>query len=182
MLVPTNLDQQMNRRNFLIATISTPIVLAFGIHSVANTRQYSLNELVRQLKALSAAQLTSTGQWSVSEIFQHCAQSIQFSRMGYPQAKSAIFQYTAGASALAVFSASGHMTHPLDEPIPGAAKLDTTLPAGDALTMLVNELEHFMVWQHDLAPHFAFGNLNKAQYTAAHYLHVQNHLAEIDFG
>lgn len=182
MLAPTNLGQHMNRRKFLIAAIGTPVILAFGIHTVAKTRQYSLTDLIRQLKALPADRLTSTGQWSVSEVFQHCSQSIQFSRIGYPQAKPAVFQNTAGASALAIFSATGRMTHALDEPIPGASAVDNSLPADAALALLISELEQFINWEHDLAPHFAYGTLTKAQYTAAHYLHVQNHLAEIVVG
>jgi hypothetical protein len=30
-----------------------------------------------------------------------------------------------------------------------------------------------------LAPHFAYGALDRAQYTAAHVMHINNHLTEI---
>ena len=110
---------------------------------------------------------------------QHLAQSIRYSRLGYPQAKSALFQHTAGSVALNLFSAAGSMTHPLDEPIPGAPLLVNHLPADVAMAELVSEIEQFIAWQGDLAPHFAYGNLTKAQYYSAHYLHIQNHLTDI---
>ena len=169
----------MNRRKFLQVSLATPVALAFGTKVVAMARHYPLDELLAQLKRLPAAKLTSHGNWSVSKVFQHLAQSIRYSRLGYPQAKSALFQYTAGAAALNVFSASGAMVHPLNEPIPGAPPLVDAVPNDVALAELVTEIELFIAWQGELAPHFAYGNLTKAQYYSAHYLHVQNHLQEI---
>jgi hypothetical protein len=172
-------DFGMNRRKFLLTAVGAPLAVAFGTKVVAMARHYPLDELLAQLKRLPAAKLTSHGNWSVSKVFQHLAQSIRYSRLGYPQAKSALFQYTAGAAALNVFSASGTMSHPLDEAIPGAPQLVDAVPNDVALAELVTEIELFIAWQGDLAPHFAYGKLTKAQYYSAHYLHVQNHLQEI---
>jgi hypothetical protein len=169
----------MNRRKFLLTAVSAPLAVAFGTKMVAMARHYPLDELLAQLKRLPAAKLKSHGSWSVSKVFQHLAQSIRYSRLGYPKAKSALFQYTAGAAALNIFSARGTMSHPLDEPIPGAAKLVDAVPNDVALAELITEIELFLAWQGDLAPHFAYGKLTKAQYYSAHYLHVQNHLQEI---
>jgi hypothetical protein len=169
----------MNRRQFLLTTLATPFALAFGIKTVAMARHYPLDELLHQLKRLPPDKLRSSGSWNVSTILQHLAQSIRYSRLGYPQAKSALFQYTAGAAALNVFSASGGMTHALDQPIPGAPALISAVPNDVALAELISEIELFIAWQGDLAPHFAYGNLTKAQYYSAHYLHLQNHLSEI---
>ncbi|MDC0709076.1 DUF1569 domain-containing protein [Stigmatella sp. ncwal1] len=169
----------MNRRKLLYTAIATPVVLVLGVKTASMARHGALSELLAQLQSLPADKLRSTGRWSVSEIFQHCAQSIRFSRLGYPQAKSALFQNTAGAAALNVFSAAGKMQHPLDEAIPGAPALVSGLPNEVALAELVSELEKFMAWQGELAPHFAYGKLSKAQYDSAHCLHVKNHLSEV---
>jgi hypothetical protein len=156
-----------------------PIALAFGVKIVAMARHYPLDELLLQLKRLPAQKLVSNGKWQVSAVLQHLAQSIHYSRLGYPSAKSAMFQHTAGSVALHVFSAVGSMTHPLDEPIPGAPELVSNLPNDVAMAELISEIELFIAWQGDLAPHFAYGKMTKAQYYSAHYLHIQNHLTQI---
>ncbi|WP_075009513.1 DUF1569 domain-containing protein [Stigmatella aurantiaca] len=169
----------MNRRTLLYTAIATPVVLALGVKTAAMARHGPLSELLAQLQGLPADTLRSTGRWNVSEIFQHCTQSIRFSRVGYPLARSALFQNTAGAAALNVFSAAGEMHHPLDEAIPGAPALVSGLPNEAALAELTSELKQFMDWQGELAPHFAYGELSKSQYDTAHYLHLRNHLREV---
>jgi hypothetical protein len=169
----------MNRRQFLQLTLAAPAAAIIGSKVVAMARHYPLEQLVLTLKRLPATQLSSSGSWSVSEIFQHLAQSVRYSRFGYPQANSALFQHTAGSLAFNVFAAAGTMQHPLDEAIPGAPALVQAVPADVALAELVHELELFISWQGDLAPHFAYGRLSKQQYYSAHYLHIQNHLEQI---
>lgn len=169
----------MNRRKFILTAVGAPLAVAFGTKVIAMARHYPLDELLMQLKRLPPDKLNGHGIWSVSEVLQHLAQSIRYSRLGYPEAKSALFQYSVGAAALNVFSASGTMSHPLDEPIPGAPKLVEAVPNDVALAELVTEIELFIAWQGNLAPHFAYGNLSKTQYYSAHYLHIQNHLQEI---
>ncbi|SEM51578.1 Protein of unknown function [Stigmatella aurantiaca] len=71
------------------------------------------------------------------------------------------------------------MHHPLDEAIPGAPALVSGLPNEAALAELTSELKQFMDWQGELAPHFAYGELSKSQYDTAHYLHLRNHLREV---
>lgn len=169
----------MNRRLFLKAALWTPVAAAVGIKITAEIRPYPLRDLLHQLQGLKPAQLTSSSSWSVSETFQHCAQSIRFSIFGYPQHYSPWFQHTAGTIALNVFAATGKMHHPLDQPIPGAPALIPELPSDVALQELIYELQQFLSWQGQLAPHFAYGKLSKAQYYSVHYLHLQSHLAEI---
>lgn len=169
----------MNRRTFLQFAIAIPLLAVTATKLVAMARHYPLSELVRELQRLPAAKLSSNGHWSVSEIFQHLAQSVRYSRLGYPLANPALFQYTAGSLAFNAFAASGVMQHPLDEAIPGAPALVTALPADVALAELISELELFISWQGDLAPHFAYGTLSKQQYYSAHYLHIRDHLAQI---
>jgi len=172
----------MNRRKFLLGTLAVPVVIGFGIKVVATARLYPLDTLLSELKRLPPERLTSSGSWNASAVLQHLAQSIRYSRLGYPEAKPVVFQHTAGAAALNVFSAIGSMTHPLDQPIPGAPTLVGSVPNDVAMAELISEIELFINWQGDLAPHFAYGSLTKAQYYSAHYLHVKNHLTEISLG
>lgn len=169
----------MNRRQFLKTVAFTPIGLLVGAKLVATIRPYPLQEMQTVLRGLRPDRLYSTGSWNVSQIFQHCAQSIRFSILGYPQQYSALFQHTVGAAALNVFNATGTLHHPLDEAIPGAPALNPELPNDVALRELMFELQQFIAWQGKMAPHFAYGNLSKAQYYGAHYLHLKSHLAEI---
>ncbi|MDP4537028.1 DUF1569 domain-containing protein [Alkalimonas collagenimarina] len=169
----------MDRRQFIGIAVGTPIVLLLGSQLGAILRRYPLQELSTQLQHLPLHQLRSTGSWSVSEIFQHCAQSIRYSRVGYPEQRSALFKYTVGAVALGAFSSIGRMHHPLDEALPGAPALKAEVPLDVAQAELVVELELFIAWQGELAPHFAYGRLSKAQYYNAHWLHLQNHLQEV---
>ena len=169
----------MDRRKFIGLALGTPVVLFLGIKLGAMLRRYPLQSLSTQLQHLPLQQLSSTGSWSVSEIFQHCAQSIRYSRLGYPEYRSALFRSTVGATALAAFSCAGRMHHALDEPLPGAPDLEAAVPVDVALAELVMEVEQFVDWQGALAPHFAYGRLSKAQYYNAHWLHLQNHLQEI---
>ncbi|MCC5825633.1 DUF1569 domain-containing protein [Alkalimonas sp.] len=169
----------MKRRAFLGLVAATPVALWAGTHVGAMLRRPPLQALTSQLQQLPAGQLTQLGDWSVSEIFQHCAQSVRYSRIGYPEPRSRLFQLTIGSTALAAFSAAGKMQHPLNEPLPGAPKLRKSVPVDVAQAELIVELEQFIRWQGRLAPHFAYGRLSKAQYYNAHWLHLRDHLQEI---
>lgn len=169
----------MNRRQFLKTAAIAPFVIVVGNKFIATLRHYPLHELQTKLRAMQPERLVSHGKWNVSQIFQHCAQSIRYSIYGYPEHYSALFKNTAGKLALNFFAAKGSMQHPLDENIPGAPDLVADVPNDIALRELMFELQQFINWQGDLAPHFAYGSLTKAQYYSAHYLHLQNHLSEI---
>lgn len=169
----------MKRRAFLQLAVATPVVLWTGLHIGATLRRPSLQALTNYLERLPLAQLQAQGDWSLTEIFQHCAQSVRYSRVGYPESRSRLFQLTLGSTALAAFSAANKMQHPLNEPLPGAPQLRATVPVDVAHAELISELEQFMRWQGPLAPHFAYGRLSKAQYYNAHWLHLQDHLQEI---
>lgn len=169
----------MNRRTFLLGLAGSSLGLVAGVKGVALARDYALEPWLDILHGLTPEQMKSQGVWTVSEIFQHCAQSIRYSRTGYPEAGSVLFQRTAGAVAMNLFAAAGRMTHPLDEPIPGASVLRKDIAVADALQELIREITHFIDWHEPLAPHFAYGVLSKAQYTAAHSLHLQNHWLEL---
>lgn len=169
----------MKRRQFIKASLLTPVALVLGAKLVATLRPYPLSDILMQIKALPAARLTSSGAWNASQILQHCAQSVSYSIYGYPEARSPFFQYTVGKLAINAFAATGTLHHPLDEPIPGAPALEPSLPNDVALRELIYTVQQFMDWQGAMQPHFAFGSLTKAQYYSVHHLHLQSHLAQI---
>lgn len=118
-----------------------------------------------------------TGAFTLAQMVEHAAQSVDYSMRGFPAPKSALFQATVGRAAFAVFDARGAMRHGLDEPIPGAPA--PTLPLDAAIARALQSLEAFEAWQGPLAPHFAYGALDKAQYTRAHLMHLANHWTEV---
>lgn len=117
--------------------------------------------------------------WSLSQLLQHLAQSIEYSMAGYPEMKSAMFRALVGNSAFALFNARGAMSHGLAEPIPGAPALSPDTPLKDSLRRLLDALNAFETWAGPLKPHFAYGELDKAQYTRAHLMHLADHWTQI---
>lgn len=122
----------------------------------------------------------SSGAWSLSQTLQHLAQSIEGSLAGYPQMKPAWFTRTLGAAAFTLFDARGAMTHPLDEPIPAMPALDAALPVEAAALRLLKAMDAFEAHTGALAPHFAYGPLDKAGYARAHQMHLAAHWAEFE--
>lgn len=172
----------MKRRTLLKTAVTVPVVLAsgaVGVAAVAQGKEYDLSSLFEELQALDGQHLRSGTTWSVSEVFQHCAQSIRGSMDGYPQHYSAAFKLTAGRVAFTVFRASGTMRHNLTEGLPGLPAADAAVEQHAALHRLLAALQDFSAYQGPLAPHFAYGELDKPAYTAAHWLHIRNHLQQI---
>jgi hypothetical protein len=123
--------------------------------------------------------LVSLKGWSPAEVFNHCAQSIEYSISGYPELKPAWFRSSVGPLAFSVFAARGAMRHPLDEAIPAAAALNTPATQAQALQRLQQAFADFAAYQGELQPHFAYGALDHADYAQAHVLHLFNHLSLI---
>jgi hypothetical protein len=130
----------------------------------------------RWLDTLDA--MRSLTAWSLPQVLEHCAQSIEYSLSGFPQDRPGWFQDSLGALAFAAFDRRGRMSHSLIEPIPGAP----ALVAGDlaeARGRLILAIAAFEAHDRPLQPHFAYGSLDKAQYTRAHLLHLANHAEQI---
>lgn len=141
----------------------------------------SLAEAGVELTRLAQAPaLDSKAAWNWAQTLNHCAQSIEFSMQGYPQAKSRFFQLTAGAAAFQVFAWRGRMTHDLTEPIPGAPALDAQAGADTALARLQQAVAAFRAWSGPLQPHFAYGELSHAEYEQAHAMHLADHFSLFD--
>ncbi|MGE8361443.1 DUF1569 domain-containing protein [Pseudomonas sp.] len=131
------------------------------------------------LHSLEGQSLTSLKGWTPTEVFNHCAQSIEYSIIGYPELKPAWFRSSVGPLAFSVFAARGAMRHPLDEAIPGAAALDEPSSQALALARLQQAFSDFAAHPGELRPHFAYGALSHADYAEAHVMHLYNHMSLI---
>lgn len=182
--IPSNVNQ--SRRAFVMSTagIAVAAVASSGCQGAASARVLvfpSLMAAEQELARLAdARELASSAAMSWAQTLAHCAQSIEYSMTGYPQAKSRMFQHTAGAAAFTAFSWRGRMTHDLAEPIPGAPALEARLKAAQALERLRAAILSFRQWTGTLQPHFAYGELSKSEYELAHAMHLANHFSVFD--
>lgn len=119
------------------------------------------------------------GFWPPGKVFEHCAQSIRYSRTGFPEMKSAFFRNTAGKLAFQIFSAKNAMNHGLTEPIPGAEPITDDVDTRTGLLSLIDEIETFLNYTQELKPHFAFGSLSHEQYSRVHTWHIMNHKQQL---
>jgi hypothetical protein len=106
----------------------------------------------------------------------HCAQSIEFAIDGYPSARAWVIRALIGPRVLRRFVAQGAMSHDVEAPIPGAPAIDPTLPLTEGRARLESAMARFSAFEGPLAPHFAYGPVDKASYEIVQSLHVANHL------
>jgi Protein of unknown function (DUF1569) len=175
------MEQPMQRRNILIAgaTLVAAVGTAGWFALPSGTRALTIASASNELAKFKGAKIKHTGGWTPAQVFEHLAQSIDYSMTGFPESKSALFQSTAGAAAFALFQAKGAMKHGLTEAIPGAPLLATNGDQDAALDRLLRSLSTFDSFSGALKPHFAYSDLNKQNYAAAHAMHVFNHLTEL---
>ena len=127
-----------------------------------DTAPRTLADCVRWLDSIEAAPaVRATGAWPLSAVLDHLAQSIEMSMDGFPQAKGALFQATAGRAAFAVFRLRGRMSHGLDQAIPGAPALSSGADWKAPAQRLRRAIARFDAHAGALAPHFAYGALSK---------------------
>jgi hypothetical protein len=176
-----------SRRAFLATGAAAGVVATLPACSAgpsATDRQLvfaSLADALRELDRLTKpVALHAAGTWTWSKTLLHCAQSIDYSLTGYPEAKPALFRYTAGAAGFSYFKSRGRMSHNLLEAIPGAAMLDANAAGELAMATLRKSIDKFIAFSGTLAPHFAYGSLSKADYELAHAMHIANHLSGFD--
>jgi len=140
------------------------------------TQVQSLDDALRWLDQVEQAVSVRSGtDWKMLAVFEHLAQSIEFSLDGFPEPKSALFQNTAGSLAFSFFKWRGRMSHGLTEPIPGAPALtqqDAWKPGAQRLRAAI---ARFQAHTGPLQPHFAYGALSRADYGLAHTFHIANH-------
>jgi hypothetical protein len=179
----TDSTQLMTRRRFLKLTAATGAIIAVGGGVFISTRDTSgltLQNAIAELDKLTYKSMTSTVDWDPAQIFNHCAQSIELSMTGYTEHMSALFKNTVGSMAFSVFASKGTMNHDLDEPIPGAPMLPAQQDVQEALVRLKKSLRDFDEFKGEFAPHFAYGELSKEEYTTAHVMHINSHMVQIE--
>lgn len=173
----------MNRRQVLRLGALGSVALAgagfWALSAGVAPGALSLAGAQQVLAGLATKQLVSLKGWSPAEVFNHCAQSIEYSIGGYPELKPEWFRASVGPLAFSAFAARGAMHHALDEAIPGAAALDQPASQAEALQRLQRAFADFAAYQGELQPHFAYGALSHADYAQAHVLHLYNHLSLI---
>ncbi len=175
-----------SRRSFLATGAAAAVVLSLPACSgkSASDRQLVITSLADALREVvrlgEPAALDVAATWTWSKTLLHCAQSIEYSMMGYPEARSALFRHTAGPAAFSYFKSRGRMSHNLLEAIPGSPLLDAHAAGELALTTLRKSIERFEQFNGTLAPHFAYGKLSKEDYALAHAMHIANHVSGFD--
>lgn len=161
----------MDRRSFLIAASTAPLA-ACSAAAVATFPTIAAAQAA--LDALLTTPHRTTAGWKLPAVLEHAAQSVEYSLTGFPEMKPGWFRATVGTAAFAVFDAKGSMHHSLTEPIPGAPPLSEP-PLVQAAGRLKKALRAFETHRGTLAPHFAYGALDHAQYTRAHLMHLAQH-------
>ena len=175
----------MKRRQFFKASLASGVaIIGLGAGTFLIIDEYDKDSLtidvaLRSIDALFHKNIDNLGEWDPAQIFTHCAQSVEYSMSQFPEHKSNLFKSTIGKLAFSVFSSKGKMTHALSEPIPSAPELNKKVDVIIALNRLKKSLIDFNNYQGTLAPHFAYGELTKDEYEAAHVMHLYNHLQEI---
>jgi phage gp29-like protein len=165
----------MRRRDVLMAAAAAPLAGC----AAADVKGFADLAAARQAIEGLASGWRSSGAWSLAQMLDHAAQSIEFSMSGFPEMKPALFRHTVGAAAFAVFKARGAMNHSLDEPIPGAPALSAPDALPPAMERVLKALRDFEAYNGVLRPHFAYGELDKPDYTRAHLMHLANHWQEV---
>lgn len=173
----------MNRRQVLtLGAVGGVAALGVGFWALPTGERVgalSLDGAQDLLRTLEGKALVSVNGWSPAEVFNHCAQSIEYSISGYPELKPTWFRSSVGPLAFSVFAARGAMRHPLNEAIPGAASLSEPASQAQALNRLQQAFSNFSAYQGELQPHFAYGALSHADYAEAHVMHLYNHMSLI---
>jgi hypothetical protein len=173
----------MNRRHFIVGSSAAGLAVigsaAIWLNIDAYNKPLTVQFALKHLDALMQKTPATTGDWGLTAVFEHLAQSVEYSMTGYPEHKAEWFKQTLGKTAFSVFSAKREMSHALNEAIPGAPSLSTLVNVEPALARFRQSLLAFESHKGSLAPHFAYGVLSKAQYEQAHIMHFNNHLQEI---
>lgn len=175
----------MDRRQFIKGVgVASGVLMAAGssawlLIDGVNEQDLTVEAALKKLKQLEVDQLSYTGKWNLSQIFIHCAQSVEFSMTRFPVHKPEVFKSTVGKLAFEVFSTKGRMTHGLSEVIPGAPALDASANVQESFERFKNSLIEFSNYKGSLAPHFAYGELNKREYEKAHIMHFYDHMQEV---
>lgn len=165
-----------SRRRWVAGLAAAPLA---GCAPAPLQRWAGWAEARKAIQALRAGGASATGAWSLAQVLEHAAQSIEYSISGFPEMKPGAFRATIGRAAWALFDARGRMSHPLDQPIPGAPVLQAGRPLSAAIDRLLAAMDRFDAHTGALKPHFAYGELDKPAYARAHLMHLADHWQEL---
>ena len=141
-------------------------------------RMAGFDDLLRSVDGLAPG-ASVPAPWSLPQVLAHCAQSIELSLSGFPRMRSALFRSTAGRLAARTFVRRGYLHHDLQAAIPGAPALPAELTREAAVGRLREAVRQFRAHSGALAPHFAYGNVSRADYEKLHAMHAADHLAAV---
>ena len=177
---PTNAERRrtLRRLGLVIGVggLAAPLVVSAVLPGALDSPAFdSIGSALRTLEQLRTSPPRMNGAWDLAHVLHHAAQSVEYSMVGFPQLKPAWFRASLGSYAFALFNARGQMSHSLDEPIPGAPPLAQGQALAPAIDRALAALRAFDRHAGTLAPHFAYGALDKPAYTRAHLMHLANH-------
>jgi hypothetical protein len=135
----------------------------------------TIDELLGALDALERQGGELKGPWSLGQALLHCAQSVDCSLTGFPQPRGWLVRAVVGPLVKRRFLRAGRMSHDLTAQIPGVPPLPPTSTA-DGAAALRRSLAAFRAHSGPMAPHFAYGEVSKAEYEALHAMHAAEHL------
>ena len=135
----------------------------------------SLAEIRDEVARIDPTAVTVDGPWSIAQVLSHCAQSMEYSLIGFPLDKPVWFQATLGRVVLAKFLRQGYMSHDVQAGIPGAPPPADLEPRA-ALARLIASIDAFEAHRGTFAPHFAYGHVDKARYGRVQAMHIAQHL------
>ncbi len=141
----------------------------------------SLEEAEDELANLQNAfpNIDTAGQWGLPVMLDHCAESLEFSLTGYPEMKPEWFRMTVGPIAKHVFLMQGKMSHNTLDPIPGDEGMPHSSNEKEAFERLFRAISTFKTWNREVAEHFAYGKLDRAEAEKLQAFHIADHLSKI---
>ena len=143
----------------------------------------TLDEALVELVLLEKARTVNLpGPWTIAQTLTHCAQSIEFTLTGFPRLRSVIIRRAIGPLVFRRFKGQGQMSHSLVDPIPGAPALSAQDSLAHGLARVRKAIAEFRTHRGALRPHFAYGELSRADAELAHAMHLANHLSAVTYG
>ena len=137
----------------------------------------TIPKAILRLEALKNVELkTRNRNMSIGQVFEHCAQSIEGSTIGYSlECHKSRPKKMIGRTALAIFSWLRCMIHDTSATLDGI-NMTEEITQEEGIQLCIDALTNFDSFSGNLAEHFVYGNLSKPTYTQAILLHIENHL------
>lgn len=138
----------------------------------------NLNDATQYLRTLEKVTPESTGNWSLYEIYSHCALAFECSMTKFPKMYPRLIQTTLGRLSFLGLRV-------LDGFPPSVPNVRAIPPVGgqasakDGFVRLIGALEKFSEHKGPWAAHSFFGELTGAEWAELHTWHLANHLAYI---